>query len=118
MKLRKTCIRMGLGTVCGVMLVVVLAAASLAQSAKLSVVSLAFPVQLIGTTSASQSFILTNTDSTTPLAIGSISNSGDYTETDTCGVTLPPLGSCTILVAFSPTVPGPIAGAITIQDDA
>ena len=118
MKLKKTCVAMGRGAMCGVALMAAFTAASLAQSATLSVASLTFSAQLIGTTSASKSFTLTNTDSTTPLAIASISDSGDYEETDTCGVSLPPLGSCTIFVASSPTVPGAISGAITIQDDA
>jgi len=118
MKLKEICVSVGRRAMCWVVLMVAFAAASFAQSVQLSVVSLAFPAQLIGTTSASQSFTLTNTDSTTPLAIASISDSGDYEETDTCGVSLPPLGSCTIFVTFSPTVPGAISGAITIQDDA
>jgi 6-phosphogluconolactonase (cycloisomerase 2 family) len=95
-----------------------LTAATLAQTAKLSVTSLTYPVQLIGTTSAAKSFTLTNTDSASPLAIDGILNSGDYSETDTCGTSLAPLASCTIFVTFTPTVGGAISGAITIQDEA
>src|SRR4029077_16571425 len=93
-------------------------AASSAQSVKLSVTSLTFAAQLVGTTSAAKSITLTNTDSATPLAIDGILDSGDYSETDTCGTSLAPLASCTISVTFSPTVPGGISGAITIQDEA
>jgi 6-phosphogluconolactonase (cycloisomerase 2 family) len=101
-----------------VLLLLVFAPHSFAQSAKLSVTSLTFAAQLIGTTSATQSTTLTNTDSTTPLAISNISFSGDYSETDDCGTNLVPLGACTIFVTFSPTVPGTISGAVTIYDNA
>jgi 6-phosphogluconolactonase (cycloisomerase 2 family) len=118
MKLKKICVPMGCAVMRLVVLIVALTTASFAQSVKLSVVSLTFSAQLIGTTSVTQSFTLTNTDSITPLAIDSISHTGDYSETDTCGTSLPPLGSCTIFVTFSPAVAGTIVGAITFQDEA
>lgn len=101
-----------------VVLVIAFTAASFAQSVKLSVTSLTFAAQLIGTTSVTQTTTLTNTDSTTPLAISNISDSGDYSETDTCGTNLAPSSSCTIFVTFAPTVAGTVSGAITISDNA
>jgi len=118
MKLKKICVTMGLRMMRGVVLVIAFTAASFAQSVKLSVSSLTFTAQLIGTTSVTQSTTLTNTDSTTPLAISNISDSGDYSETDTCGTNLAPSSSCTIFVTFSPTVAGTISGAVTINDNA
>jgi 6-phosphogluconolactonase (cycloisomerase 2 family) len=118
MELKKICVPMGREAMRRVVLVVAFTAASSAQSVKLSVTSLTFVAQLIGTTSAAQSTTLTNTDSATPLAIDGILDSGDYEETDTCGTSLAPLASCTIFVTFSPTVRGAISGAITIQDEA
>jgi hypothetical protein len=97
---------------------VLLTTASFTQTAKLSTTSLAFSAQLIGTTSAAKNFTVTNTDSATPLAIDGIFDSADYSETDTCGTSLAPLASCTVFVTFTPTGPGVIAGAITIQDEA
>ena len=98
--------------------VLLLTAASLAQTAKLSVTTLTFSGQVIGTISTAKSVTLTNTDNATPLAIDGISDSADYSETDTCGTSLAPLASCTIFVTFSPTVAGVISGAITIEDEA
>ena len=118
MKRMKICIPMGLGMMGGVVLIVGFTAASFAQNVKLSVTSLTFAAQLVGTTSATQSTTLTNTDSTTPLAISNISDSGDYSETDTCGTNLAPSSSCTIFVTFSPTVAGTVSGAVTINDNA
>jgi 6-phosphogluconolactonase (cycloisomerase 2 family) len=118
MKVKKICFPMARAAIRLVVLIAALTTASFAQSAKLSVASLTFSAQLIGTTGVTQSFTLTNTDSITPLALDSISGTADYSETDTCGVSLPPSGSCTIFVNFSPTVAGTIAGAITFQDEA
>jgi 6-phosphogluconolactonase (cycloisomerase 2 family) len=99
-------------------LIIAFAAASFAQSVKLSVPTLTFALQLIGTTSPAKSVTLTNTDSVNPLAIDAILDSGDYSEADNCGTSLAPLASCTIFVTFTPTVRGGISGAITIQDEA
>jgi 6-phosphogluconolactonase (cycloisomerase 2 family) len=98
--------------------VLLLSAASLAQTAKLSVTTLNFSGQVIGTTSTAKSITLTNTDNATPLAIDGVLDSADYSETDTCGTSLAPLASCKIFVTFSPTVAGAISGAITIEDEA
>ena len=94
-----------------------LTSATSAQTAKLSLTSLTYPAQPIGTTSAAKSVTLTNTDNATPLAIDGILDSADYSETDTCGTSLAPLASCTIFVTFTPTGAGAISGAITIQDE-
>jgi 6-phosphogluconolactonase (cycloisomerase 2 family) len=118
MELKKIWVPIGHGAMRTVVLIVAFTAASFAQSVKLSVTSLTFAAQLIGTTSAAKSVTLTNTDSATPLAIDGILESGDYSETDTCGTSLFPLASCTIFVTFSPTAQGAISGAITIQDEA
>ena len=118
MELKKICLPMVSAAMRSVILIVAFTAASSAQSVKLSVTSLTFAAQLVGTTSAAKSVTLTNTDSATPLAIDGILASGDYAETDICGTSLAPLASCTISVTFSPTVQGGISGALTIQDEA
>lgn len=86
----------------------------------LSAASLSFTGQLIGTTSISKSVTLTNTG-TAGLLLSPIAASGDYGESDNCPVSpsaLAPSAHCTITVTFSPSVPGAIAGEITITDNA
>src|ERR1700724_1670558 len=90
MKLKTICVPVGRAAMRSVILIVAFTAASFAQSVKLSVTSLTFAAQLVGTTSAARSVTLTNTDSATPLAIDGILDSGDYSETDTCGTSLAP----------------------------
>jgi hypothetical protein len=51
------------------------------------------------------------------LNITSITISGDFSETDTCGTSVPAAGTCTFTVTFTPTAPGPRFGSILVQDD-
>ncbi|HTW61829.1 MAG TPA: choice-of-anchor D domain-containing protein, partial [Terracidiphilus sp.] len=86
-----------------------------------SAVSLSFPHQVQGTTSASQTVTLVNAGGGA-LTINSIAPSGEYGETSTCPTypsTLPSGGSCTISVWFQPlaTAIGAQTGAITITDN-
>jgi hypothetical protein len=83
----------------------------------LSTTSLTFGLQLVGTRSAAQTAILTNT-ATTPLTISSIAVSGDFVAKDNCGSSLPAGASCTIKAAFSPSEKGDRTGTVTITDDA
>src|SRR5579872_1190428 len=87
-----------------------------APVATLSKTSLTFGNQTVGTSSASQSFTLTNTGNAT-LNINSVVASGDYSAT-TCASTLAPNGVCTINVTFTPTATGTRTGAVTISDNA
>jgi len=87
----------------------------------LSAVSLNFPNQEQGTTSASRTVVLVNAGGGA-LTINSIAPSGKYRETNTCPVypnTLPSGGNCTISVSFQPpaTAIGTQTGAITITDN-
>ncbi len=80
--------------------------------------SLAFGNQTLGTTSAAQSIVVTNTGSN-PIAVSAVTPSVDFAETDNC--TSAPVavsGSCTINVTFSPTVGGARSGTLTISDNA
>ena len=82
--------------------------------------SLAFGPQLITTTSAAMSVMLTN-PGTGPLTINSISASGDFAQTNNCPMsptTLPALGMCTINVTFTPTAGGARTGTLTFTDNA
>ncbi len=91
-----------------------------APTVSLSVASLTFGGQLIGTTSGLKTVTLTNTG-TAGLLLSPIASSGDYGESDNCPVspsTLAAGAHCTITATFSPTVPGSIPGEITIADNA
>jgi subtilisin family serine protease len=104
--------------------VINLAGNGVAPAVTLSLTSLSFSNQLVGTTSAAQLLTLTNSG-TGPLTINSIgitgTNSGDFPQTNTCPVppaTLAVDAGCPINVTFRPTAPGSRSGTITITDNA
>jgi phospholipase C len=76
-----------------------------------------FGSQALGTTSAPLTFALSNALSTA-VAISSISTSGEFSQTNTCGVTIPANGQCSVSVTFTPTVTGQQSGTLTISDGA
>jgi hypothetical protein len=76
--------------------------------------SLTFASQAVGTTSAAQTFTLTN-EHITPLSIA-ITTAGDFAETNTCGASLGPDLNCSITVTFGPTASGSRTGSVTIAD--
>ncbi len=83
--------------------------------------SLAFGSQAIGTSSPPQPATFTNTGTVT-VSITSIAvigtNSGDFTESNTCGTSLAVGASCTISVTFTPTAAGPRAASLSVSDNA
>ncbi len=82
-------------------------------SLALSVNSLTFNPQAIGTISAAQEILLQNhTD--TPLALTGIVAVGDYQQTNTCWSGVQPGGFCIIKVSFLPTAAGIRGGAVLI----
>jgi len=83
----------------------------------LSPSSLNFGNQQTGTTSAAQTVTLTNTGGAT-LTISSISVTGVFGQTNGCGATLAPLGSCNISVTFSPAATGAASGTLSVSDNA
>jgi hypothetical protein len=83
----------------------------------LSPTSLTFPGQQVGTSSSAQSVTLKNTGSAT-LSITSITVSGDFSQTNTCGASLATSASCTLSVTFTPTASGSRSGSLTITDNA
>jgi hypothetical protein len=93
--------------------------------ATLSASSLTFGSQAIGTSSAAQSFTITNTGSATaPLGVSSISltpayNTGvnDFQESNFCQASLPPGGTCTINVVFSPSYVATENATLTVSDN-
>ncbi|HEV2380406.1 MAG TPA: FG-GAP-like repeat-containing protein [Terriglobia bacterium] len=87
----------------------------------LSLTSLSFSTQLVGTSSASKPVTLTNTGAAT-LTITSISISGsnpaDFSETNNCGSSVAAGASCTISVTFKPTAKGTRTASLSIVDNA
>lgn len=83
--------------------------------------SLNFPVQLVRTSSAAQTVIITNIGPLS-LSISSIAitgtNATDFSQTNTCGTGLASGASCKIRAIFKPTNIGPRTAAITITDNA
>lgn len=75
--------------------------------------SISFGGQVLGTSSAGRSITLTN-KRTFVLNLINIFIDGDFAQTTTCGSTLPPLGTCTINVTFSPSAIGIRTGKILI----
>ncbi|MGH9432397.1 MAG: choice-of-anchor D domain-containing protein, partial [Terriglobia bacterium] len=53
---------------------------------------------------------------TSPLSITSISTVGDYSQTNTCGSSVPGGGSCTLTVTFAPTITGVRYGNLVVSD--
>ncbi len=89
--------------------------------ATLSATSLSFADQVVGTTSAAQTVILTN-NSINALTITAITAPTDFTINSDCPLsgagTLAGGTSCNINVSFSPTATGTLAEQVTITDSA
>jgi hypothetical protein len=99
---------------------VALAGTGAAPAASLSVTSLAFAPQTVGTASPSQPITLTNTGNAT-LTITSVALSGANTSSfvfiNDCGSSLAPGASGTIHVQFDPAAQGSLTAALTISDN-
>ena len=77
--------------------------------------SLSFLNVTEGNSSPGQTITLSNFGTAT-LSIASIAATGDFTETNTCGTTLPANGSCQISVIFTPTGAGQRTGSLAITN--
>ncbi|HEV2177455.1 MAG TPA: FG-GAP-like repeat-containing protein [Terriglobia bacterium] len=96
----------------------------LAPAVTLSPTSLSYPDQGLGIPSPPQVVTLTNSG-TTALSITSIgitgTNSGDYSQTNTCPISPSTLGAganCTISVVFTPTMKNTRTASVSITDNA
>ena len=88
-------------------------------AAALSVTTLNFPSEPVGTTSPAVNFTLTNGGSD-DLYISNIAVSGPFAlQTSTClNNVVPPRAACTFSMTFTPTATGPVSGSITLSDNA
>jgi hypothetical protein len=83
----------------------------------LSSSKLVFPKQKVGTSSSPQAVTLTLTNTaSTALVIGTITSSGDFSQTNNCGSSLAPGGNCSINVTFTPTATGTRTGTLAITN--
>lgn len=87
-----------------------------ATTGTLSPASVTFGSQAVGVTSAAQAVTLSNSG-TIALAIASISATGDFAQSNTCGSSVAAGGSCQISITFTPTASGTRTGALRIVDN-
>jgi len=77
-----------------------------------------FGNQTLNQASTAQTVTMINAGSA-PLGVADITVSGDYTQTNNCGNTVPAgSGFCNINITFTPTTPGPSTEQLTITDNA
>jgi hypothetical protein len=85
---------------------------------KLTPDPVAFGVQTLGTTSASQQVKVQNTG-TTALSLGTITASSEFAVAgQTCGATLAVAATCTVNVTFTPSAGGLRSGVLTVPSGA
>jgi murein DD-endopeptidase MepM/ murein hydrolase activator NlpD len=89
--------------------------ASAAPVASLSQASVNFDIQALNSPTTVP--IKLSDLSGVPLSISGVITSGDYSQTNNCGTSLPPLASCTISVTFRPTGVGSRTGTLTLTDN-
>ncbi|HKW33377.1 MAG TPA: choice-of-anchor D domain-containing protein, partial [Candidatus Acidoferrum sp.] len=100
-----------------------LSGTGVAPAVSLSSASLTFTSQPVGTTSASQNIMLSNTGNATLTFSGSGiaitgTNSGDFSETNTCGSSVAAGANCTISITFKPTATGARNASLSVTDNA
>src|ERR1700733_9850217 len=82
-----------------------------------STTSLSFGDVASGSTSSAQTVTVSN-PGTSAAPISSVSVTGPFSQTNTCGTSIAAGGSCTVSVKFSPTSGGALTGALTIATSA
>jgi parallel beta-helix repeat protein len=76
--------------------------------------ALSFGSVATGTTSSAQTVTVSNPTGSAA-SVSSISASGDFSQTSTCGSSIAANGSCTVSVKFAPTATGPRTGNLTVN---
>ena len=87
-----------------------------AQVVEVSPIGLTFPAEFVETSGSAQTVTLTNTGNAS-LAISSITASGDFSQTNTCGAAVSAGANCAISVTFKPLAAGTRTGALTISNN-
>jgi hypothetical protein len=86
-------------------------------SLTLAPTSMTFASTIVGSTTAAKTATLTNSGNAAA-TISSITTTGDFKQTTTCGTTLASNSSCTISISFAPTISGTRTGTTTVVDSA
>ncbi|HEY0804890.1 MAG TPA: choice-of-anchor D domain-containing protein [Pseudonocardiaceae bacterium] len=79
--------------------------------------SVSFGSTAVGSTSAAQSVTVSNPGSTAA-SVSSVSASGPFSQTNTCGTSIAAGGSCTVSVKFAPTASGSATGNLSVASSA
>ncbi|HET9792377.1 MAG TPA: choice-of-anchor D domain-containing protein, partial [Candidatus Angelobacter sp.] len=94
-----------------------LSGVGIAPVVTLSAPLLTFASQVVSSTSTAQPVTVNNIGDA-PLTVTTIATSGDFAQTNDCGVSVAINASCTISVTFTPTLRGTRNGAVTMVDNA
>ena len=89
------------------------------SSLTLSSTSLTFGSQTVGTASSAQSVTVSNSGTAAVSVTGvslSGSNPGDFSQTNTCGTSIPAGANCSISVTFNPSASGTRTATISMAD--
>ena len=79
--------------------------------------SVSFGSTAVGSTSAAQNVTVSNPGSTAA-SVSSVSVSGAFSQTNTCGTSIAAGGSCTVSVKFAPTASGSASGTLSVASSA
>ncbi len=79
--------------------------------------SVSFGTETVGSTSSAQTVTVTNPNSAS-VPLSSISVSGPFSQTNTCGSSIAAGGSCTVSVKFAPTASGTASGTLSVASNA
>jgi len=88
------------------------------QPVTLSTSNIGFGTVLVGSSKTAPNVTLTNNQSVALTGITIVASPAVFTQTNTCGTTIPALGTCTITITFTPTTGGSLTGNVTINDSA
>ncbi|MGA2807671.1 MAG: choice-of-anchor D domain-containing protein [Terracidiphilus sp.] len=83
----------------------------------ISAAALSFPRVAVGARGVAQKVTLTN-EGTSDLDFAEVVATGDFSQTNSCGTSVPARGSCTVTVTFTPTAPGRRSGSLVLKDKA
>lgn len=96
-------------------------ATTVTATVSLSATSFSFGTYVVGTTAGPESLSVTNSGTTT-LSITSVTfsggNSGDFTQTNNCGVSLAVGANCLVQVMFTPSAAGTRTTTLYVADNA
>jgi hypothetical protein len=82
----------------------------------LAPLTLTFATQQIGTVSAVQQVLLTNSGDVALTLVSAAITSGPFTAVNACGTSLAAHSTCAINVGFVPTTVGSVSGVLTVND--